>query len=59
MTFEKARTDNSSCLEVGSLWLNQVFPLIRDWSCIYQSLYLVESEVLRNRHINKCIIKHS
>jgi hypothetical protein len=40
----KARTDNSSYPKVAVQWLNQAL-------CYYQSLCLVESEELRNRHL--------
>jgi hypothetical protein len=36
---------------VAVQWLNQAFPLRRDKSCFYQSSCLVDSEVLRNRHL--------
>jgi len=47
MTFyqkQKARTANSSYQKVAVQWLNQAL-------CFYQSFCLVDSEVLRNRHL--------
>jgi hypothetical protein len=41
---QKARTANSTYPKVAVQWLNQAL-------CIYQSLCLVDSEVLRNRHL--------
>ena len=40
----KARTANSTYPKVAVQWLNQAL-------CFYQSLCLVDSEVLRNRHL--------
>jgi hypothetical protein len=40
----KARTANSTYPKVAVQWLNQAL-------CFYQSLYLVDSGVLRNRHL--------
>jgi hypothetical protein len=40
----KQRTANSTYPKVAVQWLNQAL-------CIYQSLCLVDSEVLRNRHL--------
>ncbi len=39
-------TANSTYPKVAVLWLNQAL-------CFYQSLCLVESEVLRNRHLRQ------
>ncbi len=41
---KKQRTDNSTYPKVAVQWLNQAL-------CFYQSLCLVDSEVLRNRHL--------
>jgi hypothetical protein len=40
----EARTANSTYPKVAVLWLNQAL-------CIYQSFCLVDSELLRNRHL--------
>ncbi len=40
----KARTHNSTYPKVAVQWLNQAV-------CFYQSFCLVDSEVLRNRHL--------
>ncbi len=48
---ERRTADNSTYPNVAVQWLNQAFPHGRDKSCFYQSLYLVDSEVLRNRHL--------
>ncbi len=40
----KTTTGNSTYPKVAVQWLNQAL-------CIYQSLCLVDSEVLRNRHL--------
>jgi hypothetical protein len=45
MTTEKeSRTANSTYPKVAVQWLNQAL-------CFYQSFCLVDSEVLRNRHL--------
>ena len=45
MTIEKEKTAyNSTYPKVAVNWLNQVL-------CFYQSFWLVDSEVLRNRHL--------
>jgi len=44
MTTREARTDNSTYPKVAVQWLNQAL-------CFYQSFCLVDSEVLRNRHL--------
>lgn len=41
---DKKRTHNSTYPKVAVQWLNQAL-------CIYQSFCLVDSEVLRNRHL--------
>jgi len=41
---KEARTGNSTYPKVAVQWLNQAL-------CFYQSLCLVDSEVLRNRHL--------
>jgi hypothetical protein len=41
---KEIRTPNSTYPKVAVQWLNQAL-------CFYQSLCLVESEVLRNRHL--------
>ena len=43
MTREQ-RTANSTFPKVAVQWLNQAL-------CLYQNLWLVDSEVLRNRHL--------
>jgi hypothetical protein len=44
LTMKEQRTANSTYPKVAVQWLNQVL-------CTYQSLCLVDSEVLRNRHL--------
>ena len=44
MTEEKTTSGNSTYPKVAVQWLNQAL-------CIYQSLCLVDSESLRNRHL--------
>jgi len=44
MTTEEKTTANSTYPKVAVQWLNQAL-------CFYQNLYLVDSEVLRNRHL--------
>jgi hypothetical protein len=44
LTENKKRTHNSTYPKVAVQLLNQAL-------CIYQSFYLVDSEVLRNRHL--------
>jgi hypothetical protein len=41
---ERKPTANSTYPKVAVQWLNQAL-------CFYQSFYLVDSEVLRNRHL--------
>ena len=41
---KEGRSANSTYPKVAVQWLNQAL-------CFYQSLYLVASEVLRNRHL--------
>jgi len=41
---KEQRTHNSTYPKVAVQWLNQAL-------CFYQSLYLADSEVLRNRHL--------
>jgi hypothetical protein len=43
-TEKEAHAHNSTYPKAAVQWLNQAF-------CFYQSLYLVDSEVLRNRHL--------
>jgi len=43
-TEKESRPHNSTYPKVAVQWLNQAL-------CIYQSLCLVDSEVLRNRHL--------
>ena len=43
-TTERRAAGNSTYLKLAVQWLNQVL-------CIYQSLCLVDSDVLRNRHL--------
>jgi len=43
-TDRKARTANSTYPKVAVQWLNQAL-------CFYQSFCLVDSELLRNRHL--------
>jgi len=43
-TNERSTATNSRLPQWGLTWLNQV-------QCFYQSLCLVDSEVLRNRHL--------
>lgn len=44
MTTERKTPYNSTYPKVAAQWLNQTL-------CFYQSLCLVDSEVLRNRHL--------
>ena len=50
MTIDKKAALNSTYPKLSVQWLNQAFPINRDKSCLYQSLCLVDSEVLRNPH---------
>ena len=43
-TYQKITTANSTYPKVAVQWLNQAL-------CFYQHLCLVDSEVLRNRHL--------
>jgi hypothetical protein len=43
-TYQKITTANSTYPKVAVLWLNQAL-------CFYQSLCLIDGEVLRNRHL--------
>ncbi|MBK6364735.1 MAG: hypothetical protein IPF52_15100 [Saprospiraceae bacterium] len=49
---EKYGTPQAFGKKAGSV-LNEAFPLRRDKSCFYQSLCLVDSEVLLHRHYVK------
>jgi len=44
MTIAEGRTHNSTYPKVAVQWLNQAL-------CFYQNFCLVDSEVLRNRHL--------